>query len=41
MVQIYDLMNKGEENLTEKDVKKLTSMTNAAEKFEDEVFKLE
>lgn len=40
MVQIYDLMNKGEENLTKADVKKLTSMANAAEKFEDEVLDL-
>ncbi|WP_040298915.1 helix-turn-helix domain-containing protein [Arcticibacter svalbardensis] len=40
MVQIYDLMNKDEENLTEADVKKLTAMTSAAERFEDEVLEL-
>ncbi len=40
MVQIYDLMNKGETNLTEADVRKLTTMTAAAEEFEDEVLQL-
>ncbi len=40
MVQIYDLMNKGEASLTNADVRKLTAMTTAAEKFEDEVLEL-
>ncbi len=40
MLQVYDLMNKGEANLTEADVKKLTAMTAAAEQFEDDVLQL-
>ena len=33
---IYELMNKGETNLTKTESKKLGLMVNAAEKFEDE-----
>lgn len=40
MVKIYDLMNQGEAKLTEADVRKLTAMTVAAEKFEDDVLQL-
>lgn len=40
MILIYDLMNKGEANLTGSDVKKLVEMTTATEKFEDEVLDL-
>lgn len=40
MVVIYDLMNKGEANLTASEIEKLRSLTIAAEKFEDEVLGL-
>ena len=40
MILIYDLMNKGEANLTKSDTEKLMAMTIAAEKFEDEVLGL-
>jgi hypothetical protein len=36
MVNIYELMNKGESNLAKTETKKLGLMVNAAEKFEDE-----
>ncbi|MNL73476.1 hypothetical protein D3C87_1989400 [compost metagenome] len=35
MILIYDLMNKGEANLTESEIEKLRSLTVATEKFED------
>jgi antitoxin component HigA of HigAB toxin-antitoxin module len=37
MVTIYELMNKGEANLSIADLKKLAAMSAAAEKYEDEV----
>lgn len=37
MVDVYKLMNKGEANLTQSELKKLAAMTVAAEKYEDEV----
>ncbi len=37
MVAVYELMNKGEANLTVSELKKLAAMTAAAEKYEDEV----
>ena len=40
MVAVYDLMNKGEANLTEKELKKLESMAKAAEDYEDNVLGL-
>ena len=40
MVNIYELMNKGEANLTNTERKKLGLMVNAAEKFEDETMGL-
>jgi HTH-type transcriptional regulator/antitoxin HigA len=40
MIMIYDLMNRGEANLKPEDVEKLAAMTNATEKFEDEVLGL-
>jgi HTH-type transcriptional regulator / antitoxin HigA len=40
MANIYDLMNKGEANLTKTETKKLDSMVKAAEKFEDETMRL-
>ena len=41
MVAIYNLMSKGEANLSATDIKKLRSMTKAAEEYEDEVLKLQ
>jgi len=38
---IYDLMNKGEANLTTVELKKLGAMSLAAEKHEDEVLRLQ
>jgi hypothetical protein len=35
MVAIYDLMNKGEANLTNKELNKLSAMATAAEEFEN------
>ena len=40
MVEIYELMEKGSEYLTASQLKKLESMSVAAEKFEDEVLNL-
>ncbi len=40
MVAIYNLMNKGEANLSVKEVKDLSLMTVAAEQYEDEVLGL-
>ena len=40
MVAIYDLMNKGEANLTAKDLKNLATMAKAAEEYEDNVLGL-
>lgn len=40
MVEIYELMNKGEANLTHADIAHLSDMTVATEKFEDEVLQL-
>ena len=40
MILIYDLMNKGEANLTDADTQKLMAMTISTEKFEDEVLGL-
>lgn len=40
MILIYDMMNKGESNLTDQEIEKLRAMTTATEKFEDEVLGL-
>lgn len=40
MVEIYNLMNKGEANLSAVEFKKLAAMADAAEKYEDEVLDL-
>ena len=40
MVEIYNLMNKGEANLTDKEAASLAMMAEAAEKYEDEVLGL-
>ena len=40
MANIYELMNKGETNLTKTETKKLGVMGKAAEKFEDETMGL-
>ena len=40
MVMIYELMNKGEANLTKPDTEKLMAMTAASEKYEDEIMGL-
>jgi len=40
MIAIYDLMNKGETNLTDDELKRLSEITIAAEKYEDEVLGL-
>ena len=40
MITIFELMNKGEDNLTEEDIELLKAMTGAAEKYEDEVLHL-
>ncbi|MEY3576883.1 MAG: hypothetical protein RL394_466 [Bacteroidota bacterium] len=37
MVQVYDLMNKGEHSLSEDELSKLSVMAEAAEKYENEV----
>jgi antitoxin component HigA of HigAB toxin-antitoxin module len=37
MVQVYDLMNKGELSLSEDELSKLSVMAEAAEKYENEV----
>lgn len=40
MVAVYDLMNKGEANLTAKELKTLAAMAKAAEEYEDSVLGL-
>jgi HTH-type transcriptional regulator / antitoxin HigA len=40
MVAVYDLMNKGEANLTARDLKTLSTMAKAAEEYEDNVLGL-
>ena len=40
MVAVYDLMNKGETNLTKNELKKLEAMAKAAEEYEDTVLGL-
>ena len=40
MVAIYNLMNKGEANLTAKELKSLEAMARAAEEYEDHVLEL-
>jgi len=40
MVAVYDLMNKGEGNLTTKELKALAAMAKAAEEYEDNVLGL-
>ena len=40
MVAVYNLMNKGEANLSSAELKKLSAMAVAAEKYEDEVLGL-
>ncbi len=40
MVAVYDLMNKGEANLTAKELKNLATMAKAAEEYEDNVLGL-
>ncbi len=40
MVEVYNLLNKGQANLTSSQLKKLASMAAAAEKYEDEVLGL-
>jgi hypothetical protein len=37
MVQVYDLMNKGEHSLSEDELSELSVMAEAAEKFENDV----
>jgi HTH-type transcriptional regulator/antitoxin HigA len=41
MVAVYNLMNKGEANLSPKELKTLAAMVNAAEYYEDNVLVLE
>src|SRR5438445_4964483 len=40
MIAVYDLMNKGEANLTAKELKTLAAMAKAAEEYEDNVLGL-
>ncbi len=40
MISIYELMNKGDANLTSKELERLRVMAIAAEKYEDEVLHL-
>ena len=40
MVAVYNLMNKGEANLTPKELKTLEAMAKAAEQYEDDVLLL-
>jgi HTH-type transcriptional regulator/antitoxin HigA len=40
MMDIYELMNKGETNLTTKELEQLRIMAIAAEKYEDEILHL-
>ena len=41
MIDVYNLMNKGEANLTSVELRKLSAMAEAAEKYEDEVLGLQ
>ena len=41
MVRIYTLMNKGEKKLTQKEARQLSVMSEAAEKYENDVLGLE
>ena len=41
MVAVYELMNKGETNLTERELNKLEAMAKAAEEYEDNVLGLQ
>ena len=40
MVNVYELMNKGEKNLTARELKSLAAMAKAAEEYEDKVLGL-
>lgn len=40
MVDVYEMMNKGESNLSSKELEKLAIMSEAAEKYENEVLGL-
>ena len=40
MIKVFDLMNKGESNLTKNELKALAAMANAAEDYEDNVLRL-
>ena len=40
MVEVYELMNKGESKLSKDELNKLSVMSEAAEKYEDEVLQL-
>jgi HTH-type transcriptional regulator / antitoxin HigA len=40
MIAIYELMNKGEANLTKTEIEHLSTMTIAAEQYEDEILSL-
>ena len=40
MVTVYELMNKGETNITKKELNKLETMAKAAEEYEDNVLGL-
>lgn len=40
MVAVYELMNKGEANLTERELSKLAAMAKSAEEYEDNVLGL-
>jgi antitoxin component HigA of HigAB toxin-antitoxin module len=40
MIQVYDLMNKGEHSLSEDELSKLSVMAEVAEKYENEVLGL-
>ncbi len=40
MVEVYDLMNKGEDNLSECEMNRLSVLAEEAERYEDEVLQL-
>ena len=40
MVLVYELMNRGEKNLSSKELKRLSELSLAVEKYEDEVLGL-
>ena len=40
IVEIYNLMNKGEKNLTKKELTQLSLLSNAAEKYEEDLLGL-